>query len=142
MRFCFPQFVGPSNISSRIVLIIKHQNSFSQMVRVHFLYNHPLFGDWWQHNQSKQIIQAFEYKYTIYLLGCMFVPIMWDYELKPPPNSIIHLLPILDKNAKTTWNIKILIWWCLVFDNIFIALVPTTSPPLASTTEKEDIKSI
>jgi hypothetical protein len=29
----------------------------------------------------------------------------------------------------------------LVFDSIFIALVPTTSPPLASTTEKEDIKT-
>jgi hypothetical protein len=25
--------------------------------RVHFPYNLPLFGDWWQHNQSKQIIQ-------------------------------------------------------------------------------------
>jgi hypothetical protein len=28
-----------------------------------------------------------------------------------------------------------------VFDTVFIALVPTTSPPLASTTEKEYIKT-
>jgi hypothetical protein len=61
---------------------------------VHFPYNLPLFGDWWQHNQSKQIIQLFEWHYAIYLLGCMFVPTMWYYGLKPPPNSIIHLLPI------------------------------------------------
>jgi hypothetical protein len=65
---------------------------------VHFSYNLPLFGDWWQHNQSKQILQVFEWKYAIYLLGCMFVPIMWYYGLKPPPNSIIHLLPILGPN--------------------------------------------
>jgi hypothetical protein len=25
-----------------------------------------------------------------------------DYGLKPPPNSIIHLLPILDQRTKTT----------------------------------------
>ena len=65
---------------------------------VHFPYNLPLFGDWWQHNQSKQIIQVFEWKYAIYLLGCMFVPTMWYYGLKPPPNSIIHLLPIFGPN--------------------------------------------
>ena len=71
---------------------------------VHFPYNLPLFGDWWQHNQSKQIIQVFEWKYAIYLLGCMIVPTMWYYGLKPPPNSIIHLLPILDQITKTTWK--------------------------------------
>jgi hypothetical protein len=115
-------------ISSQVVLIIKHQNLLSQMARGPFSLQSPLFGDWWQHNQCKQILQTFEYKYTIYLLGCMFLPIMWDYGLKPPPNSIINLLPILDQNAQTTWKIKILIWWCLVFDIIFITLVPTTSP--------------
>ena len=65
---------------------------------VHFPYNLPLFGDWWQHNQSKQIIQVFELKYAIYLLRCMIVPTMWYYGLKPPPNSIIHLLPIFGPN--------------------------------------------
>jgi len=65
---------------------------------VHFPYNLPLFGDWWQHNQSKQIIQVFELKCAIYLLRCMIVPTMWYYGLKPPPNSIIHLLPIFGPN--------------------------------------------
>ena len=65
---------------------------------VHFPYNLPLFGDWWQHNQSKQIIQVFELKSAIYLLECMIVPTMWHYGLKPPPNSIIHLLPIFGPN--------------------------------------------
>jgi hypothetical protein len=65
---------------------------------LHFPYNLSLFGDWWQHNQSKQIIQLFEWHYAIYLLGCMFVPIMWYYGLKPPPNSIFHLLPIFGPN--------------------------------------------
>jgi len=74
---------------------------------VHFPYNLPLFGDWWQHNQSKQIIQVFEWKYAFYLLRCMIVPTMWYYGLKPPPNSIIHLLPILDQRTKTTWRSKI-----------------------------------
>jgi hypothetical protein len=67
-------------------------------------------------------------KYAIYLLGCMFVPTVWYYGIKPPPNSIIHLLPILDQRAKTTWRIKNLIWWCLTFDIIFIALVPKLLP--------------
>jgi hypothetical protein len=71
----------------------------------------------------------------------MNVPAMRDYGLKPPPNSIIHLLSILDERTKTTCKIKILIWWCFVFYIFSIALVPKTSPPLASTTEKEDIKS-
>jgi hypothetical protein len=53
---------------------------------------------------------------------------MCNYGLKPPPNSIIHLLLILDQRTKTTWRIKILIWWCLVFDTIFIALVPKRLP--------------
>jgi hypothetical protein len=61
---------------------------------VHFPYNLPLFGDWWQHNQSKQIIQVFECKYAIYSLRCINAPSMWNYGLKPPPNSIIHLFPI------------------------------------------------
>jgi hypothetical protein len=65
---------------------------------VHFPYNLPLFGDWWQHNQSKQIIQVFELRCAIYLLRCMIVPTMWYYGLKSPPNSIIHLLPILGPN--------------------------------------------
>jgi hypothetical protein len=100
---------------------------------VHFPYNLPLFGDWWQHNQSKQIIQVLECKYAIYLLGCMIVPLMWYYGLKPPPNSINHLLPILDQITKTTWQgtcrmFKILNWWCLVFDTFFIALVPKILP--------------
>jgi hypothetical protein len=36
---------------------------------------------------------------------------------------------------------KILIWWCLVFDIFFIALGPSNFSPLASTTEKKDIKA-
>jgi hypothetical protein len=110
------------------MFIIKHQNLFSRMARVHFPYNLPLFGDWWQHNQNKQMLQTFEWKYAIYLLGCMFVPTMWYYGLKPSPNSIIHLLTILYQRSKTTWRIKILIWWCLMFDTIFISLVPKLLP--------------
>jgi hypothetical protein len=72
------------HISPQVVLIIKHQNSISQKAWVHFPYNLPLFGDWWQHNQSKQIIQVFELKYAIYFLRCMIVPTMWYYGLKPP----------------------------------------------------------
>jgi hypothetical protein len=30
------------------------------MGRVHFPYNLPLFGDWWQHNQSKKIESRLE----------------------------------------------------------------------------------
>jgi hypothetical protein len=89
---------------------------------VHFPYNLPLFGDWWQHNQSKQIIQVFEWKYAIYLLGCMFVPTMWYYGLTSyfGPNNQNHL--------KSHLQIKILIWWCLVFDTFYIALVPKLLP--------------
>ena len=58
----------------------------------------------------------------------MFVPTIWYYGLKPPPNFTIHLLPISDQRTKTTWRINILIWWCLVFDTIFIALVPKLLP--------------
>jgi hypothetical protein len=110
------------------MLIIKHQNLLSQMARGPFSLQSPSFCDWRQHTQSKQILQTFECKYAIYLQGCMFVLTMWYYGLKPPPNSIIHLLPILDQRTKTTWRIKILIWWCLVFDTIFIALVPKLLP--------------
>jgi hypothetical protein len=128
LRCCFPQCLDPSNfsilwtinintskhISPQVILIIKHQNLLSQMAWGPFSLQSPLFGDWWQHNQSKQILQTFDWKYAIYLLGCMIAPTMWYYGLKPPPNSIIHLLPILDQSAKTTWRIKILIWWCLI----------------------------
>jgi hypothetical protein len=55
------------------------------------------------------------------------------------------MLPILDqrylKNQNHLQDKKIILW-CLVFDIFFIALDLKTSPPLASTTEKEDIKSI
>jgi hypothetical protein len=58
----------------------------------------------------------------------MFIPTVWYYGLKPPPNSIIHLLPILDQRTKTTWRPtwrnKFFKLWCLVFDTVFIALVP------------------
>ena len=37
--------------------------------RVHFLYNLPLFGDWWQHDLNKQIIKILEFKN--YLLARM-----------------------------------------------------------------------
>jgi hypothetical protein len=38
--------------------------------RVHFSYNLPLFGDWWQHDQSKQIIKVLEF-FKNYLLARM-----------------------------------------------------------------------
>jgi hypothetical protein len=62
-----------------------------------------------------------------------------------PPNSIFHLLPILDQGYLRNQNHlkdNFLIWWYLVFDIVYIALFPKTSPPLASTIEKEDIKSM
>jgi hypothetical protein len=31
-------------------------------------------------------------------------PTMWDYGLKPPPNSIIHMLPILDQKHLENQN--------------------------------------
>jgi hypothetical protein len=74
------------------------KTQLAKWLGVHFPYNLHLFGDWWQHNQNKQIIQVFEWKYAIYLLGCMIDPTTWNYGLKPPPNSIIHLLPILGPN--------------------------------------------
>jgi hypothetical protein len=56
LRCCFPQCLGPSNfsilwttntnnskyISPQVMLIIKHQNLFSQMARVHFPYILPI----------------------------------------------------------------------------------------------------
>jgi hypothetical protein len=67
--------------------------------------------------QPKQAITKIEMKICNLLA---IVTIEWDYGLKPPPNSIIHLLSILDQRTKTTWRIKILNWWCLVFDNILL----------------------
>jgi hypothetical protein len=43
------------HISPQVMLIIKHQNLLSQMGRGPFSLQSPSFGDWWQHNQSKQI---------------------------------------------------------------------------------------
>jgi hypothetical protein len=123
-----PDFLSPILFASCELQLSNAKTQLAKWSGVHFPYNLPLFGDWWQHNQSKQIIQTFEWKYSIYLLGCMFVPKMWCYGLKPLPNSIIHLLPILDQRTKTTWRIKILNWWCLVFDTFFIALVPKLLP--------------
>jgi hypothetical protein len=80
-------------------------------------------------------------KYAIYLLGCMIVPIMWYYGLKPPPNSIIHLLPLLDQRTKTTWRIKILNWWYLVFDTNFIALVPKLLPLWYQSPKRKTLKT-
>ena len=39
--------------------------------RVHFPYNIPLFGDWWQHDHSKQIIKILEFKnYLLAMTQC------------------------------------------------------------------------
>jgi hypothetical protein len=65
---------------------------------------------------------------------------MWYYGFKPPSNSIIHILPILDHRQQKQPLVKIKIL-NLVFDILGIALVPKTSPPLESNTEKQDIKS-
>jgi hypothetical protein len=50
---------------------IGHQTPKSKVngPRVHFPYNLPIFGDWCQHDQSKQIIRIWKLK-TTYLLGC------------------------------------------------------------------------
>jgi hypothetical protein len=37
------------------MLLIKHQNQSIKWVEVHFPYNLSFFGDWQQHNQSKQM---------------------------------------------------------------------------------------
>jgi hypothetical protein len=106
------------------MLFIKHQNQLVKWVRVHFSYNLPLFSDWSQHNQSKQILNT-ELKYAIYLLWMhVYKQDVWAsyqidryediyklstilhiqlvpnvcYRLKPPPNFIIYILPILDRN--------------------------------------------
>jgi hypothetical protein len=64
------------NISSLIMLLIKHQNPLVKFVGVHFPYNIFLFGDWWQHNQSKQILNT-KLKYALYLLW-MHISKMYD----------------------------------------------------------------
>jgi hypothetical protein len=105
-------------------------SSNTKMARGPFSLQSPPFL-WLITTQPKQaIITNIWVKYTIYLLGCMIVPTMWYYGLKPPPNSIIHLLPLLDQRTKTLWRIKNLNWWCLVFvfDTNFIALVPKLLP--------------
>jgi hypothetical protein len=117
LRCCFPQCLSPSNfsilwttntntrkyISPQVMLIIKHQNLLSQMAQGLFSLQSPPF--WWL--MTTQPKQAFEWKYAIYFLGCMFVPTKWDYRLKPRPNSIIHLLPILGRRAKSSWRMEI-----------------------------------
>jgi hypothetical protein len=40
----------------------------------------------------------------------MIVPTMRDYGLKPPPNSIIHLLPILDQNHLQDQNFNLVVF--------------------------------
>jgi hypothetical protein len=52
--------------------LVDHQTPKSKVngPRVHFPYNLPLFSDWWQHDQSKQIIKILQFQKTIYLLGC------------------------------------------------------------------------
>jgi hypothetical protein len=69
---------------------------------------------------------------------------MWDYGHKPPPNSIIHILPNLDhkQHKKPLVKIKILNLVVLVFGIHWIDLVPKTSPPLESNIENEGIKTI
>jgi hypothetical protein len=51
---------------------VDHQTPKSKVngPRVHFPYNLPLFGDWWQHDQNKQIIKKFQ-KFKDYLLARM-----------------------------------------------------------------------
>jgi hypothetical protein len=56
-----------THISSSVMLIIKHQNHLVKWVGVHFPYNLPLFGDWWQNNWNKQILNN-KWKYATYLL--------------------------------------------------------------------------
>jgi hypothetical protein len=94
---------------------------------VHFPYNLPLLVI--DDTQPKQANITNIWLKICNLLARMHVcphnVILWT---EASPNSIIHLLPILDQRAKTTWRIKILIWWCLVFDTIFIALVPKLLP--------------
>ena len=50
---------------------VDHQTPKSKVngPRVHFPYNLPLFGDWWQHDQSKQLIKILNLKN--YLLARM-----------------------------------------------------------------------
>jgi hypothetical protein len=33
---------------------------------------------------------------------------MWNYGLKPPPNSIIHIFPILVQNQQKTITLKLM----------------------------------
>jgi hypothetical protein len=40
-------------ISPHVMLTIKHRNHLDKCAGVYFPYILPLFGDWWQHNQSK-----------------------------------------------------------------------------------------
>jgi hypothetical protein len=60
-----------TNTNTRNLLVHRlccSSNTKTQLAKwpgVLFPYNLPLFGDWWQHNQSKQIIQVIEWKYAI-----------------------------------------------------------------------------
>jgi hypothetical protein len=128
----------------KVIMIVKHQNHLAKWARVHFLYSLPPF--WWlMITQPKQANIAITWcKNALYSIGCMNVPIMWDYGLKPPPNSIIHILRILDqKHHKHPFvKIKILNLVVLVFDILWIALVSRTSPLWNQTPKRKILKDL
>ena len=67
---------------------VGHQTPKSKVngSRVHFPYNLPLFGDWWQHDQSKQMIKNFKFKnYLLARMQCKgqgYMILIDRYQLK------------------------------------------------------------
>jgi hypothetical protein len=57
-----PQILDPLILFCKSIDYVDHQitKSFSQMGRGPFSLKSPPFGDWWQHNQSKQINKYFD----------------------------------------------------------------------------------
>jgi len=87
-----------NHISPSVVLSFDHQNHSKWHQWCHVRYNLPLFGDWWQHNQSKHNLHKIdkfnnlipiEINWKPLTLAWMFTTIQWwlGLPLKPwfPP---------------------------------------------------------
>ena len=96
-----------------IALSFDHQNHSKWHKWCHVRYNLPLFGDWWQHNQSKHKIFK-NWQIEPLTLACMLTIIQWRFGLSlkpwspsvPPPICYSSLICWLDPiGIFPLWNI-------------------------------------
>ena len=73
-----------------IALSYDHQNHSKWHKWCHVRYNLPLFGDWWQHNQSKHKIFK-NWQIEPLTLACMLTIIQWRFGLPLKPWSPLFL---------------------------------------------------